>query len=255
MMTKKGTQISKDKILQTLTDIGLNNQEAATYLSMLSLGPTSVIVISRSTGLKRTTAYHVLDSLTQRGLVVLEMNGLKKNFVALHPEKLHTILKSQVLKFETQLEELVSLYNNKTTNLGIRTHFGIEAVKHIYEDILNEVQTGSEYLVISDDQQWFDLDRKFFEHFTEKRARLKLNTRLLLRDSLTARNHKKFERNFNEKIKIFSADLPFNTNIIITPGKLVLHQLTEPVHAIIIDTKTIIDAHRTMFEMLWNSSN
>lgn len=255
MMTKKGTQISKDKILQTLSDIGLNDQEASTYLSMLSLGPTSVILISRSTGLKRTTTYHVLDSLVQRGLVVLEMNGLKKNFVALHPEKLHTILKSQVLKFETQLEELVSLYNNRTTNLGIRTHLGINAVKHIYEDILDEVNIGSEYLVVSDDQQWFDLDRKFFEHFTEKRSKLKLSIRLLLRDSPTARNHKKFERNFNEKIKIFPANLPFSTNIIITKNKLVLHQLTEPVHAIVIDTKTVIDAHKTMFEMLWNSNN
>jgi hypothetical protein len=43
------------------------------------------------------------------------------------------------------------------------------------------------------------------------------------------------------------------TNIVITPKRLLIHQLTTPVLCIAIENKNIISSQQEMFEILWNS--
>ena len=52
-----------------LEKIGLTEKEAAVYLALLKLGPTTALKIARETGIKRPTVYTTLDALKGRGLV------------------------------------------------------------------------------------------------------------------------------------------------------------------------------------------
>lgn len=65
------------KLLETLKDIGLDESEAQVYLTSLSLGPTTVLRIARGGETKRTTVYGIIESLKNKGLMKVELKGLK----------------------------------------------------------------------------------------------------------------------------------------------------------------------------------
>ena len=80
------------EITASLEGLGLGANEAAVYIAMLSLGPATVLSISRASGVKRTTIYNVLESLKQKGLVRTDVRGFKQLYAAEHPKKLESML-------------------------------------------------------------------------------------------------------------------------------------------------------------------
>ena len=106
-------------------------------------------------------------------------------------------------------DELKTLYNLNDQGGTLRYYEGLEAVKSVYDDVLNDMRSGGYYLVVGDIKRWNELDTKFFGKFVERRAKMNVDMRLISTDSLDARRSKQFERNFNQKVKI----LPEGTNL------------------------------------------
>ena len=253
MLTKKQTQKS-EKLLSVLIDIGMSDKEAEVYMAALALGAASVSAIAREAGIKRTTAYSVIDSLAQRGFMRVEMKKWKRYFAAENPDKLVSLLEVRKNSFERLLPDFSALYNLKGNANLVKYYEGHAAIKSLYNDLLNSVEPREDYLVISNDDRWFGLDPEYFQEFTEKRAKLNIHARLLLKDSEAARHHKKFEKNFSEEIRFLPKKVELNTNVVITPTKLVMHQLIPPVHVLVIETKSIIDLLKQLFEVIWTST-
>lgn len=82
-------------------------------------------------------------------------------------------------------------------------------------------------------------------------AKLDIRIRSILQDSPEARRHKEFEKNYNEAIKILPKDSRLTTNMVIMPKRVVIHQLAPPISAIVIETKSIINMHKELFEIVW----
>ena len=66
------------KLLATLKDMGLSDNEASVYLSSLSLGPSTIQRIANNAKVKRTTVYTTIDTLKQKGLMNIEVKNKKK---------------------------------------------------------------------------------------------------------------------------------------------------------------------------------
>lgn len=245
--------MANKKLLQVLLHAGLTEKESAVYITVLALGPSTVLNISRYSKIKRTTVYAILELLKQKGLINIVIDGFKRLYFAESPEKISSILESRKKEFESSLPEFMALYNFKAGESSIKFYEGVEAVKTVYEGLLRNVQSGDDYLIFGDDTEWFNIDKEYFENFIERRSKLNIKIRTLLQDSSEARRHKMFEKNFNETIKILPKDTTLSTNLVITPQKVVIHQLTPPVSAIVIETKSIIQMHREMFEIVWKS--
>lgn len=248
VLTKKATE--NQHVTDMLTGIGLSEPEARAYMATLSLGATTVLRLSRATGIKRTTLYTMIESLKQKGLLKIEIKGLKRRFVAEHPENLSIVLEKRAKEFASFVPLLSQLYSDRANEASITYHEGLEAIKMVYENLLKGVGRNDPYLAISA-EEFFEPDRRYFEKFIERRAQKYRGVRLILLDEKLAREHKKFEKNFNEQIRFLPADTKLDINLVITKDTLVLHQLRPPIHALIIKTKTIIDSHRNIFEVLW----
>ncbi|MDP2917995.1 MAG: helix-turn-helix domain-containing protein, partial [bacterium] len=52
-----------------LTNLGLSDKEAACYLALLELGPSTVSEIAGLAKINRTTGYDILESLANYGLI------------------------------------------------------------------------------------------------------------------------------------------------------------------------------------------
>src|SRR4051812_8491190 len=83
--------ITRENLIKTLTDFGLSDKEALVYLTSLELGSSSVLKISKLSGLKRPTVYLIVDSLITKGLMSIEVKGFKKQYVAESPDRLEAI--------------------------------------------------------------------------------------------------------------------------------------------------------------------
>jgi hypothetical protein len=151
------------------------------------------------------------------------------------------------------LPKFTELYNAKGEDSIIKYYEGLEGVKSVYETILKTLRPKEEYMAITNSESWLNSDEKFFRRFLEKRAKLRVHARILLQDNQVARDFKKLEQNYGEHIKILPKDTTLTTNLIITPRQVVVHQLTPPPMAMVIENANVVKMNREMFEIMWKS--
>ena len=239
------------KLSEILKKVGLEEKEASVYLASLSLGPTTILKLARACGIKRTTIYGIIENLKQKGLMSVQQKGLKHIYAPENPEKLEMILESRQLEFKNHLPEFLGLYKLKGEESIIKYYTGISKMQDIYLDTLKEIKPHQDLLIIANQEKWYTLDPDFATSFIEKRAKLNINTRLLFQDSKIARDHKKLDKNFNQKAKILPANTSLNVDTLLLPKKMIVLELTPPYMTIVIENKSIIELHREMFEIIW----
>lgn len=245
--------MKQNNLQYSLTQADLTKKEAQIYIAALELGPCSVLSISRKTKIKRTTVYVQFESLKEKGLLNIEYQGFKKFYVAQAPKTLTRIIEQKRKNILDIIPELEAIYNLKNSGSNLKYYEGLESVKSVYENLLKEVAPNDYYLIFSNDEQWFKADPKYFQNFIKKRSKLNIDIRTILEDSTIARKHKRLQKNYNEKIKILPHGKTLTTNLIITPQKVVIHQLSPSISAIVIETKSIIKMHKELFEIVWSS--
>lgn len=243
----------KDTARQSLIDMGLSDREAGVYLACLSLGPTTALKIARASDIKRSTVYLSLESLIAKGLITIRVKGFKHQYVAENPERLRLMIDERKQQLLQTLPSLKALFTSGGDASDIRYYEGLPAVKSVYESLLMAVKPKDDYLIISDMSQWLALDREYFEKFTERRAKLPIKIRLLLVPNQAAVHYLKQERRYNFSIKLLPPRTHLTTNLVIIPSKLVIHQLIVPIHAVVIENRSMIQMHREIYELLWNS--
>lgn len=245
--------MKNQQLIDILHDIGLTENEAEIYLTSLSLGPTTILKISKASQIRRTTVYSIIESLKKKGLMHIEPAGFKQLYVAESPERLDAIVENKKRSLEKLLPQFNALYNLKGGESTINYYEGLAAVKNIYETILKPLKPGDDYLVISDLQKFFDMDRKYFEGFLEKRGKSSIKARLIGTDSEQARYMKQFARNMNHEIKILPPESKLSVDVMIVPNKVTIFNLEEPISAISIENKSVVELHKETFEIMWRS--
>ena len=245
--------MKNNTLLETLQESGLSENESRVYFAALSLGPATVLKIAQVAELKRTTVYPVIESLKHHGLMHVETKGFKKSYVVERPEKLESVLESRKERFKKLLPEFSALYNLKGGEGFIKYYEGLEAVKNVYDLLLKDAKPHDNHFVISDTSKWYTLDQNYFSRYRERRAKLNLNIKMLLENTKLSREDTKLEKQMGFRIKF----LPLGTNLVIdctiTPQRVVIHQLTPPIMAIVIENKSIIQMQQQLFEIIWNS--
>jgi len=87
----------------TLTEMGLSQNEAKVYLAMVELGSTSISEISKQSKIHRTNIYDAVQRLKAKGLVCTTKKGGRLLYEASDPEKLLNYWKEK----ETKLLEVI----------------------------------------------------------------------------------------------------------------------------------------------------
>lgn len=245
------------KLLSALQDAGLTEKEAAVYFAALTLGPATVLRIARSSGLKRTTVYSVVESLRQKGLMAEEIRGFRKVYTAEPPERLSDLIEARKTSFSLLLPEFAALYKFPASEGTIKFFEGIGSMKEVYEGLLRDIGPDEDYMIVSNMHHWYYADASYFQDFTERRAalsrKLGFRIRLLLQDSEISRKHRKIQAQLNETIRLLPKHTSLTTNLVIIPKKVVIHQLVPPIHAMVVENPNIVRMHRELFEIMWGA--
>jgi sugar-specific transcriptional regulator TrmB len=97
--------MAKD-IKQLLSDVGLLPSESKVYLAALELGPSTVQNIAKKADISRTAAYEAIELLQKRGLVSSSTVGKRKMFASEDPHRIVSYLKEEQQKFATTLSDI-----------------------------------------------------------------------------------------------------------------------------------------------------
>ena len=262
-------QIRNPNLLEKLEKSGFSSKEALVYVSLLELGGAFPSRIAEYSGLKRSTVYAVLLSLTVRGLVS-EVQKRNKLFYQIDkPEKIVRYAKNQISIAEDQLEkakaiipDIEGLYATFVNQPKVQYFEGTFGIVAIYTDM---VDTNKKYEMVAFSnaaQLEHVFPDKFFERFRKAKEKIGITTRGITPDTENDRGYTKkfFEGYKNELVpqqRYISADLfPFKGEITIYgENKVAIVNLNkEFLTGIIIQDETIHKMMRLIFELSWNSS-
>ncbi|RMG44112.1 MAG: hypothetical protein D6719_02475 [Candidatus Dadabacteria bacterium] len=241
------------RLIDSLSEIGLSEREAAVYLACLRAPRRRVSEIAREAGIKRTSVYPLLDSLRNKGLLLVEISGFKKYFRAASPERLENLLERKRASFKSILPELKAIYNLDLSESTLRCLQGIEAIKGIYEEILERLRSSDIYWAISNPQSWQKMDSEYFENYKLRRSKKRADVRLLLQKTPAARENLRFQRNLNEEVKLLPDETDLTTNTVVTNWCVLIQQLVTPYTAIVIENPHVIMTQRECFEIIWQA--
>ncbi len=127
-----------------LQQLGLDTEQIIVYEYLLKNGKSKAREITKNTPLKRGLVYKVLDELVTMKIVEKnDSEGAVSTFEALHPSALKTLAESKVREaqnaqnhLEHDLGTFISMYNLANNKPGIEFYEGLEGIKKIYNEIL-----------------------------------------------------------------------------------------------------------------------
>lgn len=238
-------------MLHILEELGLSENESQVYLSLLSLGKTSVLKLSKHCGVKRTTIYGVLDSLQKKGLLFAEMKGMKKYYVAEHPDRLTSMLEIKRQQLTKYLPEFVERYTLSGESSLLKVYEGIEGVKSAYEHLLKGLSLHDEYIAVGDHDTWIDLDPNFFSTINDRLVKKMTHVRLLLQR--TEKSLKFIKNPITFDVKLFTSSRYITSGFIVAANKVFIYRHTQPSVMIVIENKSIVETYKEMFEVMWES--
>lgn len=251
--------MAKTDLEKTLQQFGLDGKRAAVYLALLQTGRVPIPQVAKTAGVKRTTAYSILKSLEEEGLVSRGVLGKKQIFIPEDPAKIQTLLLVKQKSLERILPELRSFYNLIPSKPKVRFYEGLEGIKSIFEDVL--ITKPKELVVFTSLDDLINILGTFIKNYTARKADFGIPTRAISTDTPLARRYNQLhyaqakppavpEIRFVPKEKFL-----FKTEINIYSNKIAIMSLkTEELVGVVMESVVVADTQRAIFELAWEAT-
>jgi sugar-specific transcriptional regulator TrmB len=241
-----------DKIKKFLIDIGLSDKEAQVYLALLPVDAASVIELSESTGINRTTLYPILEDLISKKIVIEVTEGKKVRFQAEPPERIATYVQTQRAKLEEQERLLADIVPQMRSFVR---HTGEKPIVKYYDGREGILQSIGEY------QQIGDLETEEFLIYPRDTVK-ELFSNTEIKKSTSVRLNHKIHMN-----SIFTSKEPYESNetatrfrldpekykilceIGIYSDRVRIHTLSQNLSAIYIKSSDVAETLKTLFRL------
>jgi sugar-specific transcriptional regulator TrmB len=250
-----------NKVADFLDSLGLSGTECKLYLCGLQLNEADVNDLIQETGVNRTTAYHALGTLKQKGLASeVKVQG-RLVYTMTSPDGLEGYLIRKQAALEKQKQQLVEISNlfpagssNKDVTLVERFQ-GLEGVKSAVEKAL--YCKSRQWKIIAPKDNFFtQVDGEYARYFIRTRRERNIKARTLwerkpgkpatlsIKDFLL-RQPRYLPTAFNGK---------FKSIIIIFDNKALFITSAEKQSAILVESEEVTGTLKVLFDGLWSAS-
>ncbi|MBP9718425.1 hypothetical protein KBD59_03975 [Candidatus Gracilibacteria bacterium] len=242
-----------------LQKLGLTDKESALYIAAMELGISSpASTIAKRAHVNRTTAYDVLETLVEKGLIITHKKKNLYYYEALPPEKLPIYLEEQSKKFARLADEAKEILPE------LRTHYRAEHDKprvYFYEGdaglirVYEETLTSSEeILAYASDQANQDAIPWYFPEYYKRRTEKKIPIRAIFPDTPMDRlRHSLDGKELRTSLIVPKNIMDFSPEINIFDDKIMIADWKEKL-GIIIESKEIAKVFKQSFELAWESA-
>lgn len=233
---------------QLLKSLNLSADEAAVYLSAMELGQATIQALAKKSGVKRTTIYHFLDHLMERGLIQSTRKKKRNVFSAIHPKQLVALEQVRMKELESLMPSLMAVYNRSQTKPQVTFYEGIEGIKEALADII----TVSKPMI-----GWADFSFRqsilgnFFSTFATERARRNITYQAITRDTPEARSWGERNTGHLRSFKYIQSD-PFNTETVVYGNHVMFLSYQKNAFAVVIEDQNVAATLRIAWQQLWD---
>jgi predicted DNA-binding transcriptional regulator len=246
----------KESILEKL---GLSPNEAKVYMTLIKNGEQGVSEISKHSGIHRRNVYDAVRRLLSKGLVFEIISSRESLYGGVDPEKLRELLAEKQNQLELAMPELVSIYQQQTSDYGTFVFEGYQGMKNIWRLILN---SKSKVYTLGGKGQWFDPNIKDeLDDFFKGVKKQKITFQILFdHQALTRFPDLKNYYKGNGKYRILPADYDTSCTIHVFGEYVVIYngvgygKLDPNCSFFIIKSLGIADSYRSWFDFMWTRS-
>lgn len=242
-------------IKQALKEIGLPENEAKIYLTILELGSALAGEITKKSGINRTNVYDALDRLIEKGLASYIIESNRKYFEATEPEKIISFLDEQEKQIQNKKELIKKILPEIQTKrilskqtLEATIYKGKKGLKSIAEDSLN----SKEMFVYGAEAKFEEFFPYYFKHWHDKRKKLKIKAKIIFNEKI---RHKRQ----NKKLPLL--EMRFSKTLEETPAmtwiygdKTAIVVWGEQPVITLIRSKEVAKSYKQFFEILWKNA-
>lgn len=242
-------------LLKDLEQIGFNGKEASLYLAALELGESNIQQLAKKSGVKRTTAYDIIESLKKKGFMTQMTKNKKMLFSAVDPRKLESEIEDRRHIVKRAMPELLAIANSLDSKPKVSFFDGHEGIKEVYRDTLNYVDQELLAWVAEESIEFFDAD--FLNNiYMPKRVEKKIWVRAIAPDVPSMRSFHEVDEKLLRKTRLTDPDA-FGLDVEINLyGKSRIAVMSfEEGFGMIIESKKIFNTLKNIFEMNWKSLN
>lgn len=239
---------------------GLNEKEARIYLAALELGATSVLEISRKTGLKRTTIYEILPSLIQSGLISQTSEGKRRRLIAESPEKLFNAKKQELDSLRGLLPSLEAFRNVAIEKPSVKWFEGKDAIQQVFAVMIRDTSVKEPILGIEGkfNAMHQKIGQDFFKKILKEKKKRGLESRTLLTMSNDEfeQSTRKTPWSFDHPIAIRlikDPDNRFRFNFYMYQNRLAIIDAAQLL-ALIVENQPLKQSFELLFETLWRDA-
>lgn len=242
-----------------LRKFGFSEKESILYLACLELGtPSAAATIAKRAKLNRTTAYDVLVSLKEKGLVIMHKKGGVQYYEALAPEKLERYLLEESERYkrlatEAQkiIPELSARYQSLPSKPKIYFYEGVEGLIRVYEETLT---SHEEIRAYASDQANQDAIPEYFPQYYKRRTAKKIPIRAIFPDTIKDRlRHKLDKKELRTSIIVPKSIMDFTPEVNIFDNKIMIADWKNKL-GIIIESAEIATVFKQSFELAWEAA-
>ncbi|MCK5474103.1 MAG: helix-turn-helix domain-containing protein [Candidatus Aenigmarchaeota archaeon] len=240
-----------DKTMAALKEHGLNDKEAKVYFTCLKSGSASVVAVSNTVRLPKSTCYDILNSLIVKGLVSVIIKNKTRFFEAADPRVLLDMLDEKKKLTEEIIPSLVSLKNSVVEKPKVTFYEGIGGIKSILSDV---IETGEFVQILGNFSNFKKVTRHVAPQFIKKRVERQIMCECLLENSESSKSIKQKDTQELRETRITNRINKQNAECYLygTKTAFIVMSRDEPV-GLIIESKSINELQKTLFECLWNN--
>lgn len=240
-------------IENVLKKIGLSDKEIKVYLTVVKLGPSPVRKIADTADINRGTAYDILRSLINLGLVSYYHQDKHQYFIAEDPARLKDAIverKAQLEKTQAEVDEIIpqlqSIYNKAGQKPVAKYYEGLQGIKTILSDVLQSSRKGSKKYYVYSSSATKQYLYEAYKSYSQERIKLGIAV-----DTISIGPGGETVGLDNRKWLTKEESAP--TYTLIYEGKVAMISLDanqKPI-GVIVEDKNIFQTQKMIFDFIW----
>lgn len=250
--------MAEDKSLKILEKFDLSESEISIYRRLLILGKSTVLNLSKQTGIKRSSVHHYTDLLITKGLIIQTNSQGRRILIPESPDKLNNLLERKGEDLETLEERLpnilemlseISPKEDENFEQAVFYYNGKKAIGEIYDQILQSEEVYGIVNLELADAQFPENDQKFKEAINIRGMKL---WNIVIASTISEEEFSvNRDRNFIKFVQNTKYD--FEIDLLIYHNHLAIINYNEvnPT-AVIIESETLFKSIKSMFWIIWD---
>ena len=246
-------------ITKNLVEFGLSEKEASIYLALLELEIATVQEVAKASGVNRSSAYVVLESLKKQGFVSVSEDKKVQRYVATSPDLLLHVAEDRARKqgvikdkISSVIPDLKALYKDTKARPKVRVFEGKEGLISAFEDSLNHNEKMIR--ICFSVENLMKILPDYFPQYVQKRIQKGIKMLSIHpRDEIAEKLIKMFPK-FDDAILVPREKYSFPADMAIYADKIGYMSSEKGGLAIIIESKEIAEVMKNIFDLAWEEA-